>query len=701
MARVARTRHDGLSVRHAGLHRPRDPVRFARIAPGRGAGQRQKERPCVTRHDVLCLLAALAAIAIPATAAQAKTKNVDMGIPTKSAKAFQDVGADVNAFFPARITIRAGDKVKFRPTGFHNVDLPPNGGKPLPLLSPAGTASGVNDANGAPFWFNGQPSLGFTPALVVSSFGKTFKRKPNKRIESGLPLGPNLKPMTVKFGKKGTYKYYCDVHPGMIGRVVVKGRHAKVPSAKKDKKAVKKQVAAALKVAKKLPTQAPPANTVYTGGSGKGGVEYFGMLPASKTVAAGTTLTFAMSPRTRDVHTATFGPGNPETEPTSYLGQIAATFEGAPVIDPRGTYPSEQPPAVASLSPALHGNGFWNSGALDRAALDAAAAVQHGEVRHAGDVRLLLPDPPVHARADQGPVRRRATFVALLGMGAAALAAAPAPAAVKHYWVAAVPVSWNVVPNQHDAIMGMMYPPSETVFPTVVYRRYSKNWKRPLNNQPQGDGNQDLMPGPLLRARVGDRLRIHFKNLDTTFKRPHSMHFHGVHYKPSSDGAYLPGFSGRDADVKPGRTFTYKLTAGRDSVGAWPYHDHGPRWRPRSTAACGACSRSAGAPSACPTASSSWSSRRWGSSRASTAAPSSATRRCSGPRSATSCSGTSWRWAPSTTPSTSTATAGARRACRATPRPSARPSRSASAGRSRTRARGCTTATSRPTWRRA
>ena len=54
------------------------------------------------------------------------------------------------------------------------------------------------------------------------------------------------------------------------------------------------------------------------------------------------------------------------------------------------------------------------------------------------------------------------------------------------------------------------------------------------------------------------------------------MHFHGVHYRPSSDGAYVPGFSGRDGDVKPGQTWTYRLTAGSDSVGVWPYHDHSP-----------------------------------------------------------------------------------------------------------------------------
>ena len=171
---------------------------------------------------------------------------------------------------------------------------------------------------------------------------------------------------------------------------------------------------------------------------------------------------------------------------------------------------------------------------------------------------------------------RRIAVLAVLGIGAAASAAAPASGAVRNYWVAAVPVTWNVVPNQHDAIMGMMYPPSQTVFPTVVYRRYTKNWKRPLPNAPQGGGNQDLMPGPLLRARVGDRLRIHFKNMDTALHHAHSMHFHGVHYKPSSDGAFLPGFSGPDAEVKPGRSYTYRLTAGKDSVGTWPYHDHGP-----------------------------------------------------------------------------------------------------------------------------
>jgi FtsP/CotA-like multicopper oxidase with cupredoxin domain len=124
--------------------------------------------------------------------------------------------------------------------------------------------------------------------------------------------------------------------------------------------------------------------------------------------------------------------------------------------------------------------------------------------------------------------------------------------------------------------MGTPVAPTDAVFPTVVYRRYTPHWRRPLPNATRQTADGLLIPGPLLHARVGDRIRVHFKNLDDLRRDPHSMHFHGVHYRPSSDGAYLPGFSGGDARVRFGRTWTYRLTAGRDSVGVWPYHDHSP-----------------------------------------------------------------------------------------------------------------------------
>lgn len=145
---------------------------------------------------------------------------------------------------------------------------------------------------------------------------------------------------------------------------------------------------------------------------------------------------------------------------------------------------------------------------------------------------------------------------------------------VREYWVAAVPKRWNVVPNGRDAIEDEEFAKSETTFTTIVYRRYTRDWEKPVTDLPGVSADNDGIPGPLLRARVGDTILVHFKNLDNEFERPHSMHFHGVRYRFGSDGAYIPGFSGRGANVKPGDEFTYRLVAGPDSVGVWPYHDH-------------------------------------------------------------------------------------------------------------------------------
>jgi plastocyanin len=305
-------------------------------------------------------------LAVPGVAqAKAKTRAVSMGTPIKAQPAFQQSGLDVNDFFPHAVKIHVGDTVKFAPAGFHTVDIPAKGGQPLPLFSPNGQkVAGAADANGAPFWFNGQDALGFTPDLLNGTFGKKLTYNGKKRVESGVPLTENPKPLKVKFKKAGTYRYYCDVHTGMTGVVSVVKKDAKVPSGKQLDKLVKAQVARDLTRGRALAQTRPPAGTVYTGASARGGVEFFGMLPSSITVPAGTTLLFSMSPLSYEVHTATFGPGDPDKEPSSYLGQIAASFEGA-TPDPRGIYPSQPPGTTGVLTPLLHGNGFWNSGVLD------------------------------------------------------------------------------------------------------------------------------------------------------------------------------------------------------------------------------------------------------------------------------------------------------------------------------------------------
>ncbi len=175
--------------------------------------------------------------------------------------------------------------------------------------------------------------------------------------------------------------------------------------------------------------------------------------------------------------------------------------------------------------------------------------------------------------AHRGAPRRLLLLTALALVALWAFDASSAAGATREYWIGATPTTWNVVPNGRDAITNTRYG-NETILPTVTYRRYTRGWKTLLRNSPAENVDSDRIPGPLLRARVGDRILVHFKNFDTVFKRSHSMHFHGVSYKPSSDGAYLPGFSGRDGEVKPGQTWTYVLRAGPQSAGFWPYHDH-------------------------------------------------------------------------------------------------------------------------------
>jgi plastocyanin len=196
-------------------------------------------------------------------------------------------------------------------------------------------------------------------------YGKSATFNGTQRVESGLPLSNKPKPFTVKFTKAGTFTYFCNLHAGMKGTVRVVPASKRVPSVAADSKAVRRQINAAIATAKSLAKTVVPANTVSVGASGPGGVEDFGFFPSTLTVPTGTTLTFMMSAKSYDVHTATTGPGNPETEPASYLGQLANGIGNSPVFPGAAAYPSDPPGTPAQLTPSSHGNGFWNSGVLD------------------------------------------------------------------------------------------------------------------------------------------------------------------------------------------------------------------------------------------------------------------------------------------------------------------------------------------------
>jgi FtsP/CotA-like multicopper oxidase with cupredoxin domain len=72
------------------------------------------------------------------------------------------------------------------------------------------------------------------------------------------------------------------------------------------------------------------------------------------------------------------------------------------------------------------------------------------------------------------------------------------------------------------------------------------------------------VPGPTLRCREGDRLRITFTNGGD---HPHSMHFHGIH-----PGAMDGVFDAASGLIQPGETYVYEFDA--EPFGLHLYHCH-------------------------------------------------------------------------------------------------------------------------------
>jgi plastocyanin len=307
-------------------------------------------------------------LAIPATSSAA-TRDVYMGTPPKYQKTLnQTYQSDANAYFPSKTTIHVGDTVRFNAVGFHNLSLPKKGGSPTPAVVPTGqTYTGEKDAAGADFWFNGQPSFGFNPALTPPSpalFGKSVTYNGSAAVDSGLPLADKPKPVKVKFTKTGTFTYYCTIHPGMKGQVKVVAKRSSAPSSKAQAAAIAKQAKQAISIAKGLAKRKAPALGITVGVAGSHGVERYAFSPDKRTVKVGDTLTFTMGSQSLELHTATTGPGDPDHADT-YIGKLAASFE-SPVFPGYGIYPSDPPSkGNATLTPTSHGNGFWNSGGLN------------------------------------------------------------------------------------------------------------------------------------------------------------------------------------------------------------------------------------------------------------------------------------------------------------------------------------------------
>ena len=170
---------------------------------------------------------------------------------------------------------------------------------------------------------------------------------------------------------------------------------------------------------------------------------------------------------------------------------------------------------------------------------------------------------------------------------------APAPR-TRTYYVAADEVEWNYAPGEGNAITGEPYDSVARVFvangPTdighiyhkSVYREYTDSSFTTLRPREAGWEHLGIL-GPLLRAVVGDTIRVVFRN-NTRF--PVSVHPHGVFYAKDSEGAPYADSSAAadkaDDGVPMGGTHVYtwavpeRAGPGPDDGSSvmWMYHSH-------------------------------------------------------------------------------------------------------------------------------
>jgi FtsP/CotA-like multicopper oxidase with cupredoxin domain len=144
----------------------------------------------------------------------------------------------------------------------------------------------------------------------------------------------------------------------------------------------------------------------------------------------------------------------------------------------------------------------------------------------------------------------------------------PQPGGVRReYWIQARAATWDIAPTGRDDWHGHAIG-KPRAFKAVVYQLMTPGFA-----QPAGPA---AMPGPTLVAEVGDTIVVHFRNNAQALGQALTMHPHGVRYTPDYDGVYLGGHTRAGGFIAPGEEFTYTWEAAPDSVGAWPYHDHGP-----------------------------------------------------------------------------------------------------------------------------
>ncbi|MBI1898409.1 MAG: multicopper oxidase domain-containing protein [Acidobacteria bacterium] len=148
---------------------------------------------------------------------------------------------------------------------------------------------------------------------------------------------------------------------------------------------------------------------------------------------------------------------------------------------------------------------------------------------------------------------------------------------VRNYYIAAEEVVWDFAPTGLDLVHGGALPSpwaGYTRWKKTRYIEYMDASYRTKKPQPAWLG----VLGPIIRAEVGDIVKVHFLNRASGY---YGMHPHGFRYDKDSEGAqYAP--AGAGAQIAPGSSFTYTWVADEDSGPGpgdpsslvWWYHSH-------------------------------------------------------------------------------------------------------------------------------
>jgi hephaestin len=165
---------------------------------------------------------------------------------------------------------------------------------------------------------------------------------------------------------------------------------------------------------------------------------------------------------------------------------------------------------------------------------------------------------------------------------------------VRTYYVAAEEVEWDYAPLGMDMETGKAFEGAAAaytqpgpnrighVYRKALYREYTDGTFATRKRRLPQDEYLGLL-GPILRAEVGETIKVVFKN---NASRPFSMHPHGVFYEKASEGSMyadnVPHDQKIGSMVPPGATFTYQWEVperagpGPDDPSSivWLYHSH-------------------------------------------------------------------------------------------------------------------------------